>query len=109
MSGHNLDIAWYLYTFTGALSLYGFGLFFWWLLKKKRASAAYVYVMLMLLGIAGSSVGSSYVRWFKVYKREYYLKLLDSWWWSARLWILLFAVMGITLHMSYRAFVLKRR
>ena len=100
----NLDLAWWLYFATCVVSWYGVLLFAWWWSKTQRATAVYLYVMFLLLGIALSTTGSIYARWYLSIDYDLYKGILSSWWWAARLWITLGSVIAIVGHMSYRVF-----
>lgn len=104
-----VDLAWWLYAATCVVSWYGFGLFAWWWRSRGKASLVYAYVTLLLLGIALSTTGSIYVRYFKIIDPEIWTHLMGEWWWSARQWVLLISVVLIAGHMSYRVFYQRYR
>ena len=103
-----VDLGWWLYLITTIGALYGFCLFSWWKIRMGgKASIVFQYVRYLLFGIAIMEGGSSYVRWYKIRDPDYYLALISSWGWDARLWVTLFFVWAIALHMTYRVFIQK--
>lgn len=102
-----MDIVVALYLATAILSTYGFCLFSWWWFRLRRASYMYTYVTALLGGLAINY-------WMNFYARMYrgshtYVELLDTWFWAARLVLILLCVLAIVVHMTYRVFVLNKR
>ena len=91
-------------------SAYGFCLFGWWWRKQKSAGAVYIYVMLLLFGIAYSQALCVWARIEKAFNEPtVWIGFIESWAFSTRGVLTLIAVLLIDINMSYRAFWKSKR
>jgi len=92
-----------VYVATAVVAAFGSMLFLWWLGKNHfHGSSVFVYVMILLMGETLRSVVDSYGRWLSLYQHQGFIELSGGWLWTARLLVLLIALIAIVSHMTYR-------
>jgi len=75
----------------------------WWWLNQGSASSMYGYITFLFLANVIKSGAELYCRILGFTGHpEAYIQLLNSWWWSARLYLLLIILVAITGHLTLR-------
>jgi len=107
------DFAFWGYGINSGLYLYLFLLFFWWAIKTEfagcRISCIWIY-LLLLFGTSGyQTILSAIARFHRSNSIDDYFEFMASGIWVYRMYFVGFVLLIIAVHMSYRAFYLRKR
>ena len=107
------DAAFWGYFVNSALNVYLFSLFLWWAILTKikggRISIIWIYLLLLFGGAGAQSITSSVARFYRSSDLDDYYLFLSSGVWSYRMYFCSVILIIISVHMSYRAFFVRKR
>lgn len=99
-----------LYVLLSITTMYGSGLFIWWWWKNNwNASNVYIYITLLFISMAFRNALDAVAFYDRVLDNYPDTWIYDHWMWPVRIIGLLMANSLIVGHMSYRAFVQRRK
>lgn len=97
-----VDLAWWIYFFIFAFSVSGGVLSV--ILWSRTEIRGYAYLALFAFGVAFSTFGSVYVRWFKFTAPDKWHEFMGTWLWANRLWPELIAAVVVAIHGAVEVF-----
>ena len=107
------DAAFWGYFVNSALNVYLFSLFLWWaiLTKIKGGSISVIWIYLLLLfgGAGVQAITSTFARFYRSKDLDDYFLFLSTGFWSYRMYFCSAVLIVISIHMSYRAFYVRKR
>ena len=107
------DAAFWGYVVNSLLNSYLFFLFLWWAvftrIKGGSISIIWVYLLLLFGGAGVQSITSAVARLYRSSDLDDYYLFLSGGFWMYRMYFCSIILIIIAVHMSYRAFFIRRR